>query len=245
VHARCEFARVTFAHGVTALTHGIKLVVTLDNRERQLLVTQVSPVHSVSGLLTKLNLATRHLHADVDDPWLDLLRIDVTLADYSTQLVRTYGLIAPFESACKYTPGVARLLDYRQLLRAGLIARDLISLGLTPSELSRIPTCPAITMFRDASEAFGWLYVVERSTLLQEGVRRHLVQRLPAIAQACSYLGAYEGHINDHWSAFGRQLDRIAEEEHNEQDIIAAAEAAFRHTREWLSSRRNGSRNVG
>ncbi|HSN27992.1 MAG TPA: hypothetical protein VLT45_17000, partial [Kofleriaceae bacterium] len=88
-------------------------------------------MQSVSGLLTKLNLATRHLHADVDDPWLDLLRGDVTLADYSSQLVRTYGLIAPFESACKYTPGVARMLDYRQLLRAGLIARDLLALGLT------------------------------------------------------------------------------------------------------------------
>ena len=234
---------MTFAHAVIALTHGINLDRPLDKRERQLLVTGVSPVQSVSGLLTKLNLATRHLHADVD-PWLDLLRVDVNLADYSTQLVRTYGLIAPFESACKYTPGVARLLDYRQLLRAGLIARDLLALGLTPSELSRIPTCPAITMFRDASEAFGWLYVVERSTLLQEGVRRHLVQRLPAIAQACSYLGAYEGHINDHWSAFGRQLDQLAGEEHNEQDIITAAEAAFRHTREWLSAR-SGSRSVG
>ena len=205
----------------------------------------MSPVQSVSGLLTKLNLATRHLHADVDDPWLDLLRTDVTLTDYSTQLVRTYGLIAPFESACKYTPGVARLLDYRQLLRAGLIARDLLALGITPSELSRVPTCPVLTIFRDASEAFGWLYVVERSTLLQEGVRRHLVQRLPAVGQACSYLGAYEGHINDHWLAFGRQLDRVAAENHSEQDILSSAEAAFRHAREWLSARRTGSRSVG
>src|SRR3569623_3056927 len=102
VHARCEFARVTFAHGVTALTHGIKLVVTLANRERQLLDTQVSPVHSVSGLLTTINLTTQQLPAAVDHPWLDLLRIDVTLADNSTQLVRTYGLFAPNFSASKY-----------------------------------------------------------------------------------------------------------------------------------------------
>ncbi|MBV8756837.1 MAG: biliverdin-producing heme oxygenase [Deltaproteobacteria bacterium] len=199
-------------------------------------------MQQVSGLLTKLNLATRHLHADVDDPWLDLLRPDVNLTDYSTQLIRTYGLIAPFESACKYTPGVARMLDYRQLLRAGLIARDLLALGMTPGELSRVPTCPAITMFRDASEAFGWLYVVERSTLLQEGVRRHLIQRLPSVMQACHYLGAYEGHINDHWLAFGRQLDRIAADQHNEHDIISSAEAAFRHTREWLAVGRANSR---
>lgn len=198
-------------------------------------------MQSVSGLLTKLNLATRHLHAEVDDPWLALLRPDVTAEDYRSQLVSSYGVIAPFESACKYTPGVAPLLDYRQLLRAGLIARDLIALGMTPSKVSMIPTCPAITIFRDSSEALGWLYVVERSTLLQEGVRRHLVQRLP-VANACGYLSAYEGHVGDQWSALGRLLDHFGAAEH---DILSAAEAAFRHTREWLATHRAASRRVG
>ena len=53
---------------------------------------------------------------------------------------------------------------------------------------------------------------------------------------------AYEGHINDHWLAFGRQLDRIAADQHNEHDIISSAEAAFRHTREWLAVGRANSR---
>ena len=153
---------MAFAHGVAALTHGIKLVTTLDNRERHLLVTPVSPVHQVSGLLTKLNLATRHLHADVDDPWLDLLRIDVTLADYSTQLVRTYGLIAPFESACKYTPGVARLLDYRQLLRAGLIARD-----LTNEQIAARLGVSVATVKTHINRAYGKLALGSRAEAAQ------------------------------------------------------------------------------
>jgi heme oxygenase len=202
-------------------------------------------VQSISGLLTKLNLATRRWHADVDDPWLELLRPDVTEADYLTQLARTYGLIAPFESACRYTPGVAKLLDFRQLLRAGLIAQDILALGIAPNQVSTLPTCPAITVFRDVPEAFGWLYVIERSTLLQDGVRRHLSQKLPGVANACAYLSAYEGHISDHWLAFGRTLDRVAAANNAEPAIILAAEQAFEHARQWLASSRSTSRSVG
>lgn len=192
-------------------------------------------VPSVGNLLTKLNLATRAWHADVDDPWLELMRPDVTQAAYRAQLVRTYGLVAPFESACMYTRGVANLLEYRQLLRAGLIAQDLLALGLAPNQVSRIPTCPAITMFRDVGEALGWLYVIERSTLLQEGLKRHLVDHLPEVANAVAYLSAYEGHVGDHWLRFGRMLDRAAAQLDIEDSILNAAEEAFAHTKQWLT----------
>lgn len=192
-------------------------------------------MESVSSLLTKLNLATRQWHADVDDPWLALLRPNVTQAAYLDQLVRTYGLVAPFESACRYTPGITRLLDYRQLLRAGLIAQDILALGVTPVAVSQIPTCPAITMFRDTGEALGWLYVIERSTLLQEGLRRHLIERLPNVARACSFLSIYHGHVSEHWAAFGRMLDRAATNDEIEASILNAAEEAFAHTKLWLT----------
>lgn len=189
-----------------------------------------------STLISKLNLATRAWHADVDDPWLALLRPEVSHADYLAQLVRTYGLVAPFESACRYTPGIAKLLDYRHLMRAGLIAQDLLALGVPPNEVSRIPTCPALTMFRDTCEALGWLYVIERSTLLQEGVRRHLLEKLPAASRACAYLSMYDGHVADHWVAFGRLLDHVAAKDPGaETSILNSAEQAFAHAKQWLA----------
>jgi len=193
-------------------------------------------VQSVSNVLTKLNLATRQWHAHVDDAWLGLLRPDVTQGDYLAQLVRTYGLVAPFESACMYTRGVTKLLEYRQLLRAGLIAQDILALGIPPNRVSRIPTCPAVTMFRDVGEALGWLYVIERSTLLQEGVKRHLLDTLPHVAHACAYLSAYEGRVSDHWNAFGRMLDRAAAQLDIEDAILNSAEEAFAHTKQWLTT---------
>ena len=141
--------------------------------------------------------------------------------------------------------GVTKLLEYRQLLRAGLIAQDILALGLTPNQVSRIPTCPAITMFRDIGEALGWLYVVERSTLLQDGVKRHLLEKLPQLANACAYLSAYEGHVSDHWLAFGRMLDRAATELDVEESILNAAEEAFAHTKQWLTVTRTTSRTAG
>jgi len=193
-------------------------------------------------MLAKLNLVTRPWHAPVDDAWLDLLRPDTTSADYLAQLVRMYGLVAPFESACKYTPGVGRYLDTRQLLRAGLIAQDILALGVTPAQVATIQTCPAIMSFNDVAEAFAWLYVVERSTLLQEGVRRHLLQVQPGLAKAVSYLAAFDTTAGERWLAFDRMLDRVVAELGVEAQLLSAAEAAFASTRAWLSATRSASR---
>jgi heme oxygenase len=199
-------------------------------------------VHQVSGLVTRLNISTRHWHADVDEPWLDLLRPLVTRADYLAQLVRTYGFVAPFESACRYTPGLARELDFHHFSRAGLIAQDLLSLGLLPAQVASIPHCPSITMFRDIAEALGWLYVVERFTLLHDGIRRHLIKHLPDIESATTYLKMYEGHVGEHWSSFGRLLDRVGTKDERANEIVAAASAGFGCVRQWFRSFDTGAR---
>ena len=195
-------------------------------------------MREVSGLLVRLNMSTRHCHAEVDEPWLELLRESVSRADYLGQLVRTYGFVAPFESACMYTPGLTRVLDVYQLTRAGLIAQDLLALGLSASQIASIPQCGAITTFRDVAEALGWIYVVERSTLLHEGVHRHVVAELPEVAIASSYLTAYEGRAGERWSMFGRQVDRIGSRPEVADEIISSAHVGFACAKQWLRSTR-------
>ncbi len=178
----------------------------------------------------RLNLVTRHCHADVDEPWLDLLRSTVTRTDYLGQLVRTFGFVAPFEAACRYTPGI----DGRQLSRAGLIAQDLLTLGLAPAQVSSVPQCLSITSFSSAAEALGWMYVVQRATLLQDGIRKHLLRYLPGIQGACAYLTAFDGRVNDHWNTFGRMLERAGEKPEAADEIIAAANAGFACAQRWF-----------
>ncbi len=201
-------------------------------------------MEQLSSLLVRLNLATRQFHADVDAPWLDLLSPSVGISDYLAALVRTYGLIAPFESACRYTPGVARLVDLKQLLRAGLIAQDLLALGLSAQQIATIPTCPSLSIFRSIPEALGWLYVLERSTLLHDGVRRHL-QRHLAVDNACGYLAAYEGHVSDRWAAFGRVLDRVGHDATSANEIVRSSCDAFQTCRDWLRNTTAAKRSTG
>ena len=193
----------------------------------------------------RLNMATRHWHADVDDPWLDLLRPHVTRADYLAQLVRAYGFVAPFESACKYTPNLSRVLDFKQLTRAGLIAQDLLALGLSPSQVAIIPQCHDIVTFAHVPEALGWLYVVERSTLLQDGIRSHLIESLPDVANACAFLSIHDGRVNDHWETFGRILDRAGAKPEHANQIHAAAHAGFDTAKHWFRSGHDRRRSTG
>lgn len=175
----------------------------------------------------RLNVETRHVHAEVDDRWLELLLPTVTRADYLAQLVRIYGLVAPFEAACKYTTGLDRIIDLKQLSRAGLLAQDLLTLGLSPAQVSSIPQCEAIMPFRSVPVALGWLYVIERTTLLQDGIKRHLLAHLPEVENACSYLATYEGTATEQWASLALLLHEIGARDDVAQVIIAAAQEGF------------------
>lgn len=192
----------------------------------------------------RLNLATRQFHADVDGPWLDLLRPSVGVADYLNTLVRTYGLVAPFESARRYSPDLERVIGIDSPVCAGLIAQDLVSLGLTAQQVASIPTCPDLSIFHSTTDALGWFYVVERSTLLQDGVRRYLHKHLD-IEHASSYLAAYEGHVSHRWASFGRVLDRVGQDEQTADEIVRAACDAFITCRHWFRTTSVHKRSIG
>jgi len=192
-------------------------------------------VKDVSSGLVRLNAATRQWHSAVDDSWLDLLRPTVSLSDYAGQLIRTYGLVAPFESACRYTPTLTSFVDKWRLMRAGLIAQDLLELQLSPSQVASIPTCPAITMFASPSEALGWLYVVERTTLLADGLLRHINQVLPQTWGATRYLETFSTQGTEYWQSFARIVDRATTDTTIAHEIESAACVAFEVAHGWFS----------
>lgn len=189
-------------------------------------------VPEVSASLMRLNAATRQWHAAADAPWQRLLQPAATRADYLDHMIRAYGVIAPFESACKYTPGLARVLDFRELTRAGLIAQDLLSLGLAPSQVSAVAQCDAITPFHDIPEALGWLYVIDRPTLLNDRLRRHLCTRMPELSHACAYLSDRDG---EHWARLARTLEQVGDDADITKAIVAGALTAFETSTRWFA----------
>jgi heme oxygenase (biliverdin-IX-beta and delta-forming) len=189
-----------------------------------------------SRLLTRLNLETRGLHPEADARWVDLLTGPVSVDDYVEALVAAYGFEGPVESAVALTRGVSAIVPLRQRARSGFIVQDLLALGFSPSRIARLPQCCQIVPFRDVPEALGWLYVVERATLLHDMARRHVQASLPELA-AFAYLSAYDGVAGLRWQELGHALDEVAVGDGDVEDqIIAAARDAFATQRIWLAN---------
>src|SRR5512139_1048104 len=127
---------------------------------------------------------TRRYHAQLDRHIHALLTDSLTVDRYRETLVRIYGFEAPLEGALAYTPGFTAVCDVRP--RAGLIVRDLLSLGMRPSQIAGLPQC-AIAPFANPAIAMGWHYIYERSRLPHPLVCTHVLEALPEAKGACEY----------------------------------------------------------
>src|SRR4051812_30689543 len=112
---------------------------------------------AVSWMITRLHRETRPFHADADGDYNDLYRPDTGPADYMVYLLRLYGFEAPLESAFAQTRHLEMLIALKERAKAGLIAQDLLALGLRPAQVTATPQCMTIPQFRGAAEALGWM----------------------------------------------------------------------------------------
>ena len=183
-------------------------------------------------MLARLDRAIGPHHAIADEGWLRLLQGNRD--DYMNELVHTYGFEAPYEAASAQTPGLAQVIDLRGRWRAGLIAQDLLSLGWSQSEIAALGSA-AIAPFQDATEALGWMYVVERPTLVYRDVRAELLARFIDLASATTYLGAFGRAANRRWAELGIALDHVGQSERAAGRILEAAHAALDAKRAWVN----------
>lgn len=186
-------------------------------------------------MIDRLNRETSVFHADADRELDTLFRPHVSVDDYRYYLIRGYGFEAPLESALAFSSALDRMLDLRGRARAGLIAQDLLRLGLRPAAVADLPLCLTVPQFRSTAEALGWMYVVERAALAHAIIRRHLMTCMPdAIVKASAYLQSAGGLLGTRWRQFGAALDDIAQHRAVADRVIASATEAFRCQRRWM-----------
>jgi heme oxygenase len=186
----------------------------------------------LSRTVIQLNMGTRSHHVVADTPWLDLMVPTVGVHRYRKHLLRVYGFEAPLEAAFRYTPGLSSLVDLRARMRSGLLAQDLMRLGMSASRLADVPQ--RFTTFASPAEALGWMYVIERSTLLHGGVRRYLRQHLPDASDATSYLSAYDDATGVRWSELGSAFDAVAPSPSVVRQLLRSANAGFCALCDWF-----------
>lgn len=170
-----------------------------------------------------------------DGLWLSLMVPGVRRSNYIRQLVMVYGFEAPLEAALRYTPGLNALVDLRAHARTGLLVQDLMRLGIGPSRIAGLSQ--RFTTFASPAEALGWMYVVERATLIHGGARRFLTAHMPELSSASSYLSAYDGVTGDRWSDLGGALDAVAATPAGKRLLLRAADQGYEALAQWFCMR--------
>lgn len=146
----------------------------------------------------------------------------------------TFGIVSPLESACRYTRGLDRFLDSRELTRAGLLAQDLLALDLTAADVANVPLCLSITPFVDVPEALGWVYASARTAAFQAAVLPHLTGRVRVHA-AC-YLEAIESWVTRRWAEFSILVEQIGADPAASRSLVASATAGFACLADWMAT---------
>jgi heme oxygenase len=191
-------------------------------------------------VLSKLMTATRGFHADAD-ACLQRVIASGSLDDYRQFLVDTYRWIAPIERAVHATPAIAAAVDGRRLRKTELVVRDLLSLSVRQPEVDKIVTCVEVpAVFEDAARALGWMFTIERSTLLHNVAFHTLARQHPGeMAFAASYLKCYFGSGGEAWQSFGALLEAAITTDAAMTTLLASASAAFeahRHCADYASA---------
>jgi heme oxygenase len=185
--------------------------------------------------LERLEADTRAYHRAADAGWRSLMTTEVAALDYVNQLVRVFGFEGPLEAALAYTSHLDLLVDVHERFRAGFIAQDLLALGLKPAEIARLPQC-VLAPFASPLEGLGWLYVVERTALMHDDVRRYLDVRLPQARQACVYLTSADRYVRQRWQELGQQIERAVRSQRAFDELASGARAAFRTWIDWSTA---------
>lgn len=179
-------------------------------------------------MLVRLGLETSQHHAPADEDRLSALAI-TTVAEYRAFLLRVFGFETPVEDAISKLRHL-ELRFVRDRARTPLLESDLLALGLSKTQLAETPRSTAISI-HSVADALGWIFVLERQTLLAGLVCRQLQQTLGQTTPT-AYLGAYGDSPGARFRELGTRIGNLAHV-HTPAAIVDAANAAFRAQRQW------------
>jgi hypothetical protein len=121
-----------------------------------------------------------------------------------------YGFVAAFERELVRVPGLD-VPFLRASLRGGMLATQLLALGLTADAHARLARRCVIPVLGGPVEALGWMYVVERVTMTASGREQRRS-----------------------WSRLARELDNAIDDAHDLGRLLAASSQALDCLEQWM-----------
>jgi heme oxygenase len=183
-----------------------------------------------SRVIERLDARTRGASRISDIRW-STLAATASVDRYRNHLIDVYGFEAAVEAAIVYSPDFATVVDRRPYTRSGLVAADLLTLGLTPVEIANLAQY-AITPFAGPATALGWWYVLDRSTRQFAEWQARLAIQMPG-CDAFAYLGMHRRNAIEEWNELCALLDRTVTSLEMEADVITAAADALDSEHAW------------
>lgn len=188
------------------------------------------------SLRNELRAATQP-HHDAIENTINLMRPDITMADYVNYLCKFYGyysaleyrLIAGDLSFCNR----ALKLDGRRKLER--LERDISKLCGWKS-LEQIPVCQSSPLIGNAPDVVGCSYVIEGSTLGALIMYRHLHKCLGVTANnGASFIYGYGECTGVQWKCFVAVIEAMTFDSRQRKECIEAAIVTFETIRNWFA----------
>jgi heme oxygenase len=148
-----------------------------------------------------------------------------TLAGYRRYLCDVYALVEPVERLLIVSGGL-QLSFIERRIKSGLIATDLLGLGLTTDEYPLLARRFPLERFASVPEALGWLYVAERLTTVHREVRDRITGLTKRPQQ---YLSSFN---STHWTELLAGVAQLPETQRAQ--AIATMRTATDSFRAWL-----------
>ena len=178
----------------------------------------------------------QHLEAQLGllDPGLDLHR-------YLRVLETFYGFYVPVEIDVTRLAAAEFALGFPLRARAGLIERDLLTLGLSRADLAALPLCSDRPELSGIEDLAGCLYVLEGACLGGQVLTPLLHRRLGLAKDGGAAFFAGDGEWTlPRWTVVVAWLDGLPRTGASTAKIISAATATFDAFARWAAVPRGG-----
>lgn len=187
------------------------------------------------SLRDELRAATRS-HHDAIENVIDLMRPDITMADYVDYLYRFYGYYSALEDRLISGDFIfcnnALKLDARRKIER--LENDISKLCGWHS-LSTIPSCQSTPQVSNAADVVGCAYVIEGSTLGALIMYRQLHKCLGVTASnGASFIYGYGEHTAVQWKQFLQTVESMSFDLQQRKECVNAAIVTFETMRNWF-----------
>lgn len=186
-------------------------------------------------ILKRLRTETRERHADLDQR-LPLVEPRLSRNDYRTILEGFYGYYAPLEVKLFTSNVWAELtFDFTGRQKVPRLENDLVALGKTAEELTRLPRCTELPKLDSIPRVLGYLYVIEGATLGGQVISRHLRANLAITPETGgAFFAGYGAATGAQWNVFRAMMTAAAERFGGQDEIVASANRTFETLHRWL-----------